>query len=43
MSPNDWGVEEVRDACSSLDTVVGGFVVVSKPMIVVCGVKRDGK
>ena len=32
ISPNDCGVEDVRDVCSSLDTVVGGVDVDSRPM-----------
>ena len=35
ISPNDWGVEDVRDVCSSLDTVVGGVEVVSSPIVTV--------
>jgi hypothetical protein len=36
ISSNDCGVEDVRVVCSSLETVVGGFVVVSRPIVVVC-------
>lgn len=43
ISSNDWGVEDVRVVCSSLETVVGGFVVVSRPMVVVCSSQMDGK
>ena len=41
ISPNDWGVEDVRVVCSSLETVVGGFVVVSRPIVVVFSIKSE--
>jgi len=33
ISPNDCGVDDVRDVCSSLDTVVGGAVATSRPIV----------
>jgi hypothetical protein len=36
ISSNDWGVEDVRDACSSRETVVGGVDVDSRPILRVC-------
>lgn len=36
ISSNDCGVEEVRDACSSRETVVGGVDVASRPIFDMC-------
>jgi hypothetical protein len=33
ISPNDCGVDEVMDVCSSRETVVGGVDVDSRPIV----------